>query len=415
MSESDGPHHIVHSRFYARTFGLVTAAVVTYLLYQVLQPFLAQLLWAGLLAAILHPLHRRLTRRLKDRPTASSALISFGGALLIIIPVSLLATIFTRQAGQLLGRIQTAASQRHIEGLSDLLALPVVTGVLEKLQEVSGVQPEQFIEWATTGAEKGIQFLLAAGGNVFVGALGAVGNFLFVVFFLFFFLRDGAKAVSTVGHLIPMPPVRRRELFETLSTTAQAVVLGTLLTAAVQGMLVGIGFAMAGLPSAIVFGVLAMICSPIPMVGTALVWLPGAAALFAQGRPGWAVFMLVWGVLVVSMVDNILRPLLISGKSGVPTLLVFAGVLGGLAAFGSVGMFIGPLILTLVVALIRYADELVREREVAPSLTPVPGSVAPPPPVVVSPPVAPAPAPAAASVAPGADAPAPPAPAPSRG
>ncbi len=375
MAESDGPHHIVHSRFYARTFALVTAAAVTYLLYRVLQPFLMQLLWAGLLAAILHPLHRRLTARLKDRPTASSALISFGGSLLIIIPVSLLATIFTRQAGQLLGRIQTAANQRHIEGLSDVLALPAVKGVLEKLQELSGVQPEQFIEWATTGAEKGIQFLLQASGNVFFGALGAIGNFLFVVFFLFFFLRDGAKAIVTVGHLIPMPPARRRELFETLSTTAQAVVLGTLLTAAVQGMLVGIGFAMAGLPSAIVFGVLAMICSPIPMVGTALVWLPGAAALFAQGRPGWAIFMLVWGVLVVSMVDNILRPLLISGKSGVPTLLVFAGVLGGLAAFGSVGMFIGPLILTLVVALIRYADELVRERE---------EPLTPSPPVVVA-------------------------------
>lgn len=396
MSDSEGPHPIVHSRFYARVFALVTAAAVAYLLFRVLQPFLMQLLWAGLLAAILHPLHRRLTARFNDRPTASSALISFGGALLIIVPAGLLATLFTRQAGQLLGRIQTMASQRHIEGLSDVLALPSVKAALEKFQDVAGVQPDQVIEWGTTGAEKGIQFLVESTGNVFVGALGAVGNFLFVVFFLFFFLRDGAKSVATVAHLIPMPPTRRRELFVTLSSTAQAVVLGTLLTAAVQGTLVGISFAMAGLPSAIVFGVLAMICSPIPMVGTALVWLPGAIALFAQGRPGWAIFMLIWGVLVVSMVDNILRPLLISGKSGVPTLLVFAGVLGGLGAFGSVGMFIGPLILTLVVALIRYADELVRERE-APVTTSMPAVVAAPPPeaavvAAVAPKAEPAPA-----------------------
>lgn len=394
MSDNTPPRPITHSRFYARTFGLVTAALVSYLLFRVVQPFLGQLLWAGLLAAILHPIHRRLTLRFKNRPTASSAVISFGGALGIIIPAALLATVFTRQASQLLDRIQAAANQRHIEGLSDLLALPAVKSLLDQLQELAGVQPEQVIDWATTGAQRTIQFLVQTSGSVFVGALGAVGNFLFVVFFLFFFLRDGARAIDTVAHLIPMPPARRHELFVTLSTTAQAVVLGTLLTAAIQGTLVGIGFAMAGLPSAIVFGVLAMIASPIPVVGTALVWLPGSLALFAQGRPGWGIFMLVWGVLVVSMVDNILRPLLISGKSGVPTLLVFAGVLGGLAAFGSVGMFIGPLILTLVVALIRYADELARQRESSdPLLTPSPDYLplrAPPP--LPAPPVAPAPA-----------------------
>jgi len=368
MSDKEPPHHVVHSRFYARTFALVTAAAVGYLLFRVLQPFLSQLVWAALLAAILHPLHRRLTARFKNRPTASSAVIAFGGATLILIPAAIVATVFTRQAGQLLSRIQMAATQRHIEGLSDLLVLPPVSAGLEKLRDLAGVQPEQVIDWATTGAERTIQFLVQTSGNVFVGALGAVGNFFFVVLFLFFFLRDGDKAVSTVAHLIPMPPKRRRELFETLAGTAQGVVLGTLLTAAVQGTLVGIGFAMAGLPSAIVFGVLAMICSPIPMVGTALVWVPATVALFAQGRTGWAIFMVLWGVLVVSMVDNILRPLLISGRSGVPTLLVFAGVLGGLAAFGTVGMFVGPLILTLVVALIRYADELARERE-APLVT----------------------------------------------
>jgi predicted PurR-regulated permease PerM len=382
MSEKEPPHHVVHSRFYARTFGLVTAAVVGYLLFRILLPFLSQLMWAALLGAILQPLHRRLTQRLNNRPSASSAIISFGGALGIIIPAALLATLFTRQAGQLLERIQVMANQRHIEGLSDVLALPAVRSLLEKLQEFIGVQPEQVIDWVTTGAQRVIQFLVQASTSVFVGALGAVGNFFFVVVFLFFFLRDGERAIDTVAHLIPMPGRRRHELFETLSNTAKAVVLGTLLTAAVQGTLVGIGFVVAGLPSAIVFGVLAMIASPIPLAGTALVWGPGAVVLFVQGRPGWALFMAIWGVLVVSMADNIMRPLLISGRSGVPTLLVFAGVLGGLAAFGSVGMFVGPLLLTLVVALIRYADELVKEREGLPE----PLSSAPhPAPVAVTP------------------------------
>lgn len=394
MADLEPARSIVHSRFYTRTFGLVTAALCGYLLFRIVSPFIAQLIWGALLAALLHPLHRRFTLRLKNRPTASAAIISVGGALIFLVPIALLATIFTRQASQLITRVQAAASQRHIEGLSDLLALPQVRPWLERFTEASGVQPDQVVEWATTGAESSLQFLAATSGSIFVGALGAVGNFAFIVFFLFVLLRDGAKGVATVAHLIPMPGTRRAELFETLSSTASAVVLGTLLTAAVQGTLVSIGFAMAGLPSAIVFGVLAMLASPIPMVGTALVWLPAAVALFAQGRPGWGIFMLVWGVLVVSMVDNIMKPLIIGGRSGVPTLLVFVGVLGGLGAFGSVGVFIGPLILTLVVALIRYADDVLREREgLQAALVPVP--VEPTPVVVPVPVVAAAPAQAA--------------------
>jgi predicted PurR-regulated permease PerM len=380
MSNESGPVRggIVHSRFYARTFGLITTGVLGYLLFRIAQPFLVQILWAALLSALLMPLHRWLTKKLNDKPSVSSGFISVGGAIALLVPFGLVATLFTRQAAQLLERLQTIAEQRHIEGLSDLLALPVVKDVLAKLEDLAGVDPGQMVEWVSTGARNGLQFLLQSSGNVFVGALGAVGNFLFIVFLLFFFLRDGQRAVDTLARLIPMPADRRHQLFVNLSNVAQAVVLGTLLVAVIQGTLVGVGFAIAGLPSAIVFGVLAMFASPIPFIGTALVWAPAAIVLFAQGHTGWGIFMVLWGVLVVSMVDNIVRPLVISGKTGVPTLFVFAGLLGGLAAFGSVGMFVGPLLLTLMVALIRYAEELVRESEPHPAPA-LPAAVAPPP------------------------------------
>src|SRR5438105_11718094 len=114
MSDKEPAHHIIHSRFYARTFGLATAALVIYLLFRIIQPFLVQLLWAALLAAILHPMHKSLTGKLKNRPTVSSAIIAFGGALGIVVPAAVIATVFTRQAGQLLERIQQVASSRHI-------------------------------------------------------------------------------------------------------------------------------------------------------------------------------------------------------------------------------------------------------------------------------------------------------------
>ncbi len=262
-NDSDPLRGIAHSRFYARTFGLVATALLGYLLYRIVSPFLVQLAWAALLAALLHPLHRRLTAKLKDRPSISSGAIAVGGAIGLLVPAGLIATLFTRQAAQLLERLELAANQRHIEGVSDVLALPAVKVILDKAQELLGIDSGQVVEWGTTGAKNGLKFLLESSGNAFVGALGALGNFLFVIFLLFFFLRDGAKAVTLLARLIPMPPERRRQLFDNLSNVAQAVVLGTLLVAVIQGTLVGAGFAIAGLPSAIVFGVLAMFASAI--------------------------------------------------------------------------------------------------------------------------------------------------------
>jgi predicted PurR-regulated permease PerM len=368
---------IVHSTFYARTFALLAVGVLGYFVFRIGTPFFGPMLWAFLIAALLYPQHKKLTARLNDRPAASATIISVAGVVLLLVPLAILATIFGRQAAELLTRIQEAASTRHIEGLTDVLAMPALELPMAKLKETTGIEATQVVDWATAGAQSTIQFLLGATGNLFVGALGAVGNFLLVMFFLFFFLRDGRAMLQVFVRLVPMPNDRKAQLVANLLSVANAVVLGTLVTAAVQGTLVGVGFAIASLPSAIVFGVLASISSLVPMVGTLLVWGPAALVLVAQGRTGWAIFMVAWGVLVVSMVDNVLRPLLVSGKSGVSTLLVFAGVLGGLSAFGSVGLFIGPLILTLMVALIRYADELIRERESSQMVVVAPLAAAP--------------------------------------
>ena len=123
------------------------------------------------------------------------------------------------------------------------------------------------------------------------------------------------------------------------------MVYGTGLTALIQGALVGIAFLLVGLPSALVFGVIAALTALLPFGGTALMWVPAAIALAAQGRWGWATFMVVWGAMLVSLVDNIVRPMLVSGRAHVGTLTVFIGVLGGLAAFGAIGLFFGPVVL----------------------------------------------------------------------
>jgi predicted PurR-regulated permease PerM len=131
---------------------------------------------------------------------------------------------------------------------------------------------------------------------------------------------------------------------------------GTGVTAIVQGILVGIGFAVVGLPSPIVFGVLAALLALVPMAGTPVVWVPAVIALAVQQRYYAAAFMLVWGGFVVT-IDNFLRPWLVSGRAQVSTLTVFIGVLGGVGAFGPIGIFLGPLVLALAIALIDFALE----------------------------------------------------------
>jgi predicted PurR-regulated permease PerM len=153
-----------------------------------------------------------------------------------------------------------------------------------------------------------------------------------------------------------MPAADKARLFSHLAAVTRAIVYGTGVTALVQGALVAIGFAVTGLPSPIVFGVLATLFALVPMAGTPIVWAPAVIVLALQGRWYAATFMLIWGGFVVT-IDNVLRPMLVSGRAQVSALTVFIGVLGGVAAFGPIGIFLGPLVLALAIALIDFALE----------------------------------------------------------
>ena len=204
-------------------------------------------------------------------------------------------------------------------------------------------------------AQSALKGVATAGGGFVLGAVGTVLGFFVMLFILFFLLRDGRAMRDAAVRLIPIEPGRRDEILKLVANTTRAVVYGTGLTALAQGALVGIGFAIAGLPSPIVFGVLAAICALLPTGGAGLVWAPAAIWLFFTGEWGWGVFMAVWGV-VVSVSDNLIRPIAIRSHAEVSTLAVFVGVVGGVAAFGTIGVILGPVLLTLVVSLLGYID-----------------------------------------------------------
>jgi predicted PurR-regulated permease PerM len=350
----------VRDRFYARTFALVTALLLGIALFKIVQPFVGPLLWALFIAFLLNPLHEWLTPRLKGRSQLSAALLTVLTLIVLLGPLAALSAAFAAQVGDLLQTAQSTVADQTRNNVFDLTKVPWIADTLTWLDTTFGINVAQVRGYVIEGSRAVLQSLASLGGKVFLGAVGTVFGFVLMVFLLFFIIRDGAGMWRTLRDLIPMTRQQKNKLFEHLAAVTRALVYGTGMTALIQGTLVGISFLIVGLPSALVFGVIAALAALLPFGGTALVWLPAAIVLAAQGR-WWAMaFMLIWGGLLVSLVDNVVRPMLVSGRAPVSTLTVFIGVLGGISAFGAIGLFLGPVVLALIIALLQFAIELRR-------------------------------------------------------
>jgi predicted PurR-regulated permease PerM len=352
-------------QFYTRAFALVTFLVLAVALYKILQPFLGPLMWAIFLAFLLHPLHVRLTPRVRNRPQLSALILTLLVLVLFVGPLTGLSAAFVAQVSDLLKFVQSTLADQSQSNVLDLTKVPWISELLTRLDGLVGIDPAQLRQWVEQGASQGLHWLASFGGKVFLGALGTVVGFVLTIFMLFFFIRDGQEMFATARELIPMNSAYKARLFTHLAAVTRAMVLGTGATALIQGTLVGIAFLIVGLPSPLVFAVIAVLASLLPFGGTALVWVPAAIVLAAQGHWGQTIFMVIWGVLLVSLVDNLVRPMMVSGRANVGTLTVFIGVLGGLAAFGAIGLFLGPVILALIIALIRFVQEI-RRNEIPP-------------------------------------------------
>lgn len=360
MASSPPPMRTPYDRFYTRVFGLATCAILAFALYRIVMPFLGPLMWAIFLAFLLNPLHQWLTPRLRNSAQLSALLLTVLMLIVLLGPLTALSAAFAAQVTDLLRYIQTWLADPAQANVLDFTNVPWIRDSLARLDSTFGVDTAQVRDWIEQASNQGLHWLASLGGKVFLGAVGTVMGFVLTMFILFFFIRDGQGIFNTARELIPMTEQRKARLFGHLAAVTRAMVLGTGVTALIQGTLVGIAFLIVGLPSPLVFAVIAVLASLLPVGGTALVWIPAAIVLAAQGHWGKMIFMVIWGALLVSLVDNVVRPMLVSGRANVDTLTVFIGVLGGLAAFGAIGLFLGPVVLALVIALVRFMLEVRR-------------------------------------------------------
>ena len=344
-------------RLYTRLGGLLLVVVLGYLVWRIVTPLWQPLVWALLLGGLLAPLNLRLTRRLGGRAQLASSITTLLTVLLFILPVAITAGAVGAQAAQLLRALEGRMPGRGGAHDFELEKIPWVGDALEWIEANTGVTVLQLQEWMAEGLQRLLQLVMSSGGTFVMGALGTTVSFVMMLFVLFFVLRDGPGMAQQVVSMLPIEGQRRALLQRHLQDMTRAVFLGLGLTAVAQGVLLGLGFWIAGLPSPLVFGVLGIVLALVPMVGPALLWIPGAIWLAARGETGYAIFLALWGSIVVGLVDNLLRPLLISGRAEVPTLAVFVGVIGGLAAFGFIGLFLGPIVLGLLIALFRFESD----------------------------------------------------------
>jgi len=342
--------------FYGRAFVLCALALLAFLLYLVLRPLLAAIAWALFIAFLLDPLHQSIVGRRWGGATLSASLLTLATVVLVLGPLTALGAAFATEAADLLRRAQAFAAAHKPDTPSDLDTLPMVGTAIVWLREWFGISQGQVYSWAADGARAALKTIGSLTREAVLGAMGTVAGFVMAMFILFFAIRDGRALFARYQALVPMPAGERERLFEHLRSVARAVVYGSGVTALLQGALVGVGFALTGLPSPIVFGVLAAVLALVPFAGTPLVWGPAAVALALQDRWYAAAFLLAWGTFI-TIIDNFVRPMLASSRAQVHTLTVFIGVIGGVSAFGMIGFVLGPLVLALSIAIAGFMVE----------------------------------------------------------
>lgn len=338
-------------------FVIVIVALFALALYWMLAQFWGALAWGIFLAFFLAPVQSWLTRKLHGRANLAAGILTLLVPVVLAGPLLSLGVAFANQVADLVNYLQQQPLRFDASLLAQLERYPLIGSLAEWLRQNLTATTEQLQGWLTNAAQTLMKSLAATGGNFLLDALGTVIHFFMMLFLLFFLLRDGRIMLGLTVRLLPIEPVHRRELVSLVGSTTRAVVYGTGLTSLAQGALLGIGFAIAGLPSAIMFGVLTAFVSLLPVGGAALVWVPAVGYLAATSQWGWALFMVLWGTMV-SVSDNILRPILISSHAPVSILAVFVGVIGGVSAFGMIGVIIGPVLLTVMAALLRFLDEI---------------------------------------------------------
>lgn len=311
---------------------------IIYLSFKIVQPFFNAILGSIILAYIFYPLQVKLQTKVKNKRIATTIII----CLIILIVITPLFFIFYSLLSEYKGLFTTFNSSQ-----TDLF--------LEKLKTL--FNNDNLESYVTILFKEGINFLIGNLSRFLISLPGLLLEIFVMIFSLFYFLTDGPALLAEFKEVFPLKSSYKEKLFVEFGNITKAIVYGTLLIALIQGILGTIGLLIFKVPNPFIFGLVMMIFAMIPFLGPTFVWLPLSLYLFFIGKIGNAIGLFFYGLLIVSTVDNILKPKIISMKSKIHPLLVLLGLLGGLQIFGLVGLVIGPLVLSYLFIFLKFYTE----------------------------------------------------------
>jgi predicted PurR-regulated permease PerM len=353
----------VNQTWLVTAFFFALFSLILYGAYLILTPFLTAITWAVILAILVYPFYLWLLQRFRGRATLAAITVIAAIALIIIAPGIELGKFLTEEAVLL---VQSFRSLLEEDGKQEWLARPWVQQLVGWWNLVSFRLMDFNINWKemlAQGAQSSSKVLVERATGIAQNVLLFTVNVIITLITLFFLLRDGKEFFSKLQRLVPMDREHQQRLFKNIVDAVLAVVHGSLVVGMVQGILAGLAYYFLGVPFAVLWGVVTGFVALLPMGGSTLVSIPATLYLFLQGETLRAFLLLAWSLGIVGTVDNVLKPLIIGNRLGLPVLFLFFGILGGLALFGAVGIVLGPVIFALLRALLDLYSEEYRQPE----------------------------------------------------
>lgn len=345
------------SRFPLRWLALIVLlGAAVYLCWQILQPFLLVLLWAVVLAVVFAPAHQRITARVAS-PTIAAAVSTLLVVVTILGPVTFITIAVVNEA-----RNAAAALGAHQGPWLDPQS-PIAGPMLRWLAQYVDVQQLQSPDFVREKLQTFSASLALGTLGLVGGVLAAIVQVFLVVFTLFYLFRDGRAISTALFDLVPLEEAQMNGVVARTRDVIAGSVYGVVMISAIQGALGCFIFWALGLPSALLWGVVMFFLSMIPSAGAFLVWAPAAIYLAVSGAWVKAIVLAVWGVLVVGAIDNVLSPRLVGKRTSMHELLIFFAVLGGIQAFGVLGVVLGPVVIAITQALMEIVREANRRAE----------------------------------------------------
>jgi predicted PurR-regulated permease PerM len=314
----------------------------------ILLPFYGAILWAIIIAVLFVPIYRPLLSRLKQRRNIAAGLVMLLVLVVCVLPFALVTASLARQASVVYQLIDSGAwnPALYLRGLFD--ALPAWMAAL--LVRAGVADFDHLQSQLTTALAQGSKLIATQAFGIGFDTFGFFASLGVTLYLAFFLVRDGDELARIAETALPVPPQFKPELIAKFMAVVRATVKGSLLIAGIQGLLGGIAFWFLGIKGALLWAVVMAFLSLLPMIGAALVWLPVAAYFFITGSVWQALALVAYGIVVIGLADNLLRPMFVGKDAGMPDYVVMITTLGGMAVFGINGFIIGPTIAAMFIA-----------------------------------------------------------------